>query len=357
MVTRNIQYTNVCYFRCGFCAFSKGKLAANLRGAPYLVPLDEIVRRVRGGMGARRDGGLPAGRHPPRVHGRVLRERRPSDQGRRAGDPRPRVLGARGLAGSRDPRAFARGLPRAAARPRARIAAGNRRRGARRRGAARHLPGQGDDPAVARRPRRRPSRRAALERHRDVRPRRDAEEPRTSSAASARAAAPVGRLHRIRAAALRSHGGADLPAGPGPPRPDLPRDRPRPRGRAARAPSRHRERAGVLGEARPRGDEAGARRRCERPRRHADERVDLAFRRGRFRAGAAARADGGAHPQRRPRSAAADDALRRAAGGARARLLRRGHRCRSRSTRRSRTRASSLRRGSCGRGCSREPAR
>jgi FO synthase len=47
VVTRNIQYTNVCYFRCGFCAFSKGKLARNLRGAPYLVPLDEIVRRSR----------------------------------------------------------------------------------------------------------------------------------------------------------------------------------------------------------------------------------------------------------------------------------------------------------------------
>ena len=47
VVTRNIQYTNVCYFRCGFCAFSKGKLAADLRGAPYLVPLSEIVRRTR----------------------------------------------------------------------------------------------------------------------------------------------------------------------------------------------------------------------------------------------------------------------------------------------------------------------
>jgi FO synthase len=47
VVTRNINYTNVCYFRCGFCAFSKGKLAANLRGKPYLVPLDEIVRRSR----------------------------------------------------------------------------------------------------------------------------------------------------------------------------------------------------------------------------------------------------------------------------------------------------------------------
>jgi FO synthase len=49
VVTRNIQYTNVCYFRCGFCAFSKGKLAANLRGAPYLVPHEEIVRRCEEG--------------------------------------------------------------------------------------------------------------------------------------------------------------------------------------------------------------------------------------------------------------------------------------------------------------------
>jgi FO synthase len=46
VVTRNIQYTNVCYFKCGFCAFSKGKLAANLRGPAFLVPHEEIVRRV-----------------------------------------------------------------------------------------------------------------------------------------------------------------------------------------------------------------------------------------------------------------------------------------------------------------------
>ncbi len=46
VVTRNIQYTNVCYFKCGFCAFSKGKLAENLRGPAYLTPLVEIVRRV-----------------------------------------------------------------------------------------------------------------------------------------------------------------------------------------------------------------------------------------------------------------------------------------------------------------------
>ncbi|MFN8160250.1 MAG: 5-amino-6-(D-ribitylamino)uracil--L-tyrosine 4-hydroxyphenyl transferase CofH [Solirubrobacterales bacterium] len=47
VVTRNINYTNVCYFRCGFCAFSKGKLTENLRGAPYFVPMEEIVRRCR----------------------------------------------------------------------------------------------------------------------------------------------------------------------------------------------------------------------------------------------------------------------------------------------------------------------
>jgi FO synthase len=47
VVTRNIQYTNVCYFRCGFCAFSKGKLAENLRGPAYLVPLEEIARRTQ----------------------------------------------------------------------------------------------------------------------------------------------------------------------------------------------------------------------------------------------------------------------------------------------------------------------
>jgi FO synthase len=46
-VVRNINYTNICLYKCGFCAFSKGKTHENLRGAPYLVDLDEIRRRVR----------------------------------------------------------------------------------------------------------------------------------------------------------------------------------------------------------------------------------------------------------------------------------------------------------------------
>lgn len=47
VVTRNINYTNVCLHRCGFCAFSKGKAHEALRGQPYLVERDEIQRRVR----------------------------------------------------------------------------------------------------------------------------------------------------------------------------------------------------------------------------------------------------------------------------------------------------------------------
>jgi FO synthase len=46
VANRNINYTNVCTFKCRFCAFSKGPLSLNLRGAPYLLGLDEITRRV-----------------------------------------------------------------------------------------------------------------------------------------------------------------------------------------------------------------------------------------------------------------------------------------------------------------------
>ncbi len=43
---RNINYTNVCTFKCRFCAFSKGPLSLNLRGAPYLLELEELQQRV-----------------------------------------------------------------------------------------------------------------------------------------------------------------------------------------------------------------------------------------------------------------------------------------------------------------------
>ena len=45
VANRNINYTNVCTFRCKFCGFSKGPLSLNLRGKPYLLTLDEMAER------------------------------------------------------------------------------------------------------------------------------------------------------------------------------------------------------------------------------------------------------------------------------------------------------------------------
>ncbi len=47
VVTRNINYTNICMYRCSFCAFSKGKTHEHLRGKPYLLDLQEVSARVR----------------------------------------------------------------------------------------------------------------------------------------------------------------------------------------------------------------------------------------------------------------------------------------------------------------------
>ncbi|MHA6688455.1 5-amino-6-(D-ribitylamino)uracil--L-tyrosine 4-hydroxyphenyl transferase CofH [Mesorhizobium sp. A556] len=63
VVTRNINYTNVCTYGCTFCAFSKGKTAEHLRGRPYDLELSEISRRVseaweRGGVEVCMQGGI-----------------------------------------------------------------------------------------------------------------------------------------------------------------------------------------------------------------------------------------------------------------------------------------------------------
>ncbi len=47
VVTRNINYTNLCQHRCSFCAFSKGRGHDDLRGKPYDLTLDEVARRAR----------------------------------------------------------------------------------------------------------------------------------------------------------------------------------------------------------------------------------------------------------------------------------------------------------------------
>lgn len=47
VINRNINYTNICAYRCQFCAFAKGKTTEDLRGKPYVLPLEEIAGRVR----------------------------------------------------------------------------------------------------------------------------------------------------------------------------------------------------------------------------------------------------------------------------------------------------------------------
>ena len=47
VANRNVNYTNVCTFKCTFCGFSKGPLSLNLRGTPYLLTLDDIAERAR----------------------------------------------------------------------------------------------------------------------------------------------------------------------------------------------------------------------------------------------------------------------------------------------------------------------
>jgi FO synthase len=46
VVNRNINYTNICTYKCGFCAFSKGRGSHDLRGPAYVLDLEEIARRT-----------------------------------------------------------------------------------------------------------------------------------------------------------------------------------------------------------------------------------------------------------------------------------------------------------------------
>ena len=46
VVNRNINYTNICYLPLQFCAFSKGRTHEALRGSPYDLSIEEIMRRA-----------------------------------------------------------------------------------------------------------------------------------------------------------------------------------------------------------------------------------------------------------------------------------------------------------------------
>ncbi|MBL4800452.1 MAG: 5-amino-6-(D-ribitylamino)uracil--L-tyrosine 4-hydroxyphenyl transferase CofH [Emcibacter sp.] len=47
VVNRNVNYTNICIYKCSFCAFSKGNTDDTLRGKPYDLNLNEIIRRIK----------------------------------------------------------------------------------------------------------------------------------------------------------------------------------------------------------------------------------------------------------------------------------------------------------------------
>src|SRR3546814_21004905 len=63
VVNRNINYTNICLYKCGFCAFSKGTAKA-LRGPAYMLDIEAVGRRAaeasdRGSTEVCLQGGLP----------------------------------------------------------------------------------------------------------------------------------------------------------------------------------------------------------------------------------------------------------------------------------------------------------
>ena len=45
-VNRNINYTNICTYSCGFCAFSKTSTKAGTRDRPYVLPDEEVAQRA-----------------------------------------------------------------------------------------------------------------------------------------------------------------------------------------------------------------------------------------------------------------------------------------------------------------------
>ena len=44
---RNINYTNQCYYKCGFCGFSKGPKSLDLKEIPYSLEPKEVVERTK----------------------------------------------------------------------------------------------------------------------------------------------------------------------------------------------------------------------------------------------------------------------------------------------------------------------
>ena len=211
---RNINYTNVCTFKCRFCAFSKGPLSLNLarRALSVGARRGDAARRRGGGGG--RDRGVPPGRHPSELRRRLLPARAGGGPRRVGAHPHPRLHRARGDRGRPALGCRPGRVPDTAQGGRAQDAAGHGGRDPRRRGARRAVPRQGVDRRVARGAPHRALGRPALEHHHHVRLGGAAGELGPPHRAHTCAPARDGRLHRVRPAAVRAHGDADLPPTP-----------------------------------------------------------------------------------------------------------------------------------------------
>ena len=305
VVNRNINYTNICLYKCGFCAFSKGSTKA-MRGPAYRLDFAEIGRRaaeavargatevcLQGGIHPDYDGNTYLGvlaavrAAAPGIHIHAFSPLEVTHGARTLGLPLEDYLGRLKTAGLAtlpgtaaeilDPEIRAilcpdkvsadewLGVMRAAhsvgLRSTATIMFGHVERYAH---WARHL------------------------------------------TRVARAAGGDRRLYRIRAAAVRPHGGADLAQGPRPLRPQLPRSAADACGRADRAASGHPQHPGQLGQDGARGRGGGAECGRERSGGRADGRIDHARRRGHQRPGVRRRRHARARRRHRPPGAAAD---------------------------------------------------
>ena len=191
----------------------------NLRGTPYLLTLDDIAERAAEAADAGRHRGVPAGRHPPELRRRLLHRRDPRREGRGARHARPRLHRPRGHRGRQAPRRAARGVPHrgsrtpASARCRARPPRSSTTRSAPilcpdKVNTEEWLDAHATAHGVGLR----------SQHHDHVRLGRAAGALGPPPGAHPRPAEAHRRLHRVRAAAVRAHGRADLPAARRPPR-------------------------------------------------------------------------------------------------------------------------------------------
>ena len=274
--TRNINYTNICTFRCKFCAFSKGPMSLNLRGTPYLLDLEEIQRRVveavecgatevclQGGIHPDFDGDyyLSVARAvkeaAPTIHLHGFTALEVTEGARRLGMPLGEYLALAKAAGLST-------LPGTAAEVL-------------------------DDEVRAVICPDKVNTEEWLEAHRlahgvglrsNVTIMFGTVERPVHVAAPPRAHADVAegdrRVHRVRAPPVRAHGEPDLPPAQVASRPHHAGGAAGARGRPYRLPRLDRQRPGVVAQGRARRRPPGAPRRLQRPRRHPDGREHLA---------------------------------------------------------------------------------